>query len=380
MSNAENMFTPHGGEADGAPAAKRPRTRLIAVCVLAAVVILAAVVGFSSYRAAIVSKGIDQLTCHALLKPGKGVSTVELCGQWYHDGVLMGQLPLGSAPLPLRLDVAMEGVSSFGDNTLTIAPLDELKKCLPTDDEAACSYVSSGPVASGSIPVTAGELYCVGYAARSDAAEGLVVPLPEQITADPARLTGLSGDVYMVWACFSDGGTDGESRFADPALAKELGWALFRPGSWYAQALTSTYDDPRDVDLYQMFYNGGSRQPTQEEYDYVQYQLCDPGTDVVVISPQEMDEALTEVFGLTLEETRKKDLAQFIYREETDCYYLCHGDTNVMAVEFLSADMAEGRAALTYEGWDGGLYTVTVELPTEAMFGQYHILSHVRTS
>lgn len=377
MSHSENMFTPHGGEADGVPAAKRPRTRVVAACVLAAAVILAAVAGFSSYRAAIVSKGIDQLTYHALLKPGKGISSVELCGQWYHDGVLMGQLPLGSSRLPLRLDVVMEGVSSFEDGTVTIAPLDELKKRLPTDDEAACSYVSSGPVASGSIPVTAGGLYCVGYAARSDA-ESLVIPLPEEITADPAKLTDLSGDVYVVWAYFSDGGTD--SRFADPALAKELGWALFYPGSWYAQALTSTYDDPRDVDLYQMFYNGGSRRPTQEEYDYVQYQLGDPGTDVVVISPQEMDEALTEVFALTLDETRKKNLAQFIYREETDCYYLCHGDTNVMAVEFLSADMAEDRAALTYEGWDGERYSVTVELPTEAMFGQYHILSHVRTS
>ena len=222
MSHSENMFTPHGGEADGVPAAKRPRTRVVAACVLA--VILAAVAGFSSYRAAIVSKGIDQLTYHALLKPGKGISSVELCGQWYHDGVLVGQLPIGSARLPLRLDVAMEGTSHFEDGVMTIAPLDELKKCLPIDNEAGCSYVSSGPVTSGSIPVTAGGLYCVGFAARSDA-ESLVVPLPEEITADPARLTSLSCDVYVVWACFSDGGTGG--RFADPALAKELGWALF---------------------------------------------------------------------------------------------------------------------------------------------------------
>ena len=378
MSHSENMFTPHGGEADGVPAAKRPRTRVVAACVLAAAVILAAVAGFSSYRAAIVSKGIDQLTCHALLKPGKGISSVELCGQWYHDGVLVGQLPMGSARLPLRLDVAMEGASHFEDNTMTIAPLDELKKCLPADDEAACSYVSSGPLTSGSIPVTAGELYCVGFAARSDAAEGLVVPLPEEITADPARLTSLSCDVYVVWACFSDDGTD--SRFADPALAKELGRALFRPGSWYAQALTSTYDDPRDVDLFQMFYNGGSRQPSQEEYDYVQYRLGDPGTDVMVISRQEMDEALTEVFGLTLEETHKKNLAQFIYREETDCYYLCHGDTNVMSVDITSGlSLGDGRMSLSYTGWDGGLYTVTVELP-DGISGEYRISSHVKIS
>lgn len=358
--------------------AKRPRTRVVAACVLAAAVILAAVAGFSSYRAAIVSKGIDQLTCHALLKPGKGISSVELCGQWYHDGVLVGQLPMGSARLPLRLDVAMEGASRFEDGVMTIAPLDELKKCLPADDEAACSYVSSGPLTSGSIPVTAGELYCVGFAARSDAAEGLVVPLPEEITADPARLTSLSCDVYVVWACFSDDGTD--SRFADPALAKELGRALFRPGSWYAQALTSTYDDPRDVDLFQMFYNGGSRQPSQEEYDYVQYRLGDPGTDVMVISRQEMDEALTEVFGLTLEETHKKNLAQFIYREETDCYYLCHGDTNVMSVDITSGlSLGDGRMSLSYTGWDGGLYTVTVELP-DGISGEYRISSHVKIS
>ena len=375
MSHSGNMFTPRGRASDGVPAAKRPRTRIIAVCVLAAAVILAAVAVFSSYRAAIVSKGVDQLTYHALLKPGKGVSSAELCGQWYHDGELVGQLPLGSARLPLQLDVTMEGTSSFEDNTMTIAPLDELKKCLPAEDEAACSYVSSGPVTSGSIPVTAGALYCVGFAARSDAAEGLVVPLPEEITADPARLTGLSGDVYVVWACFSDGDTDG--RFADPALAKELGRALFYPGSWYVQALTSTYDDPRDVDLFQMFYNGGSRQPTQEEYDYVQYQLGDPGTDVMVISRQEMDEALTEVFGLTLEETHKKNLEQFIYREETDCYYLCHGDTNAMSVDIISGqDPGDGRMSLSYTGWDGGQYTVTVELP-DGISGQYRILSHV---
>ena len=371
------MFTPHEGKSDGVPAAKRPRTRVVAACVLAAAVILAAVAGFSSYRAAIVSKGVDQLTCHALLKPGKGISSVELCGQWYHDGVLVGQLPMGSARLPLRLDVAMEGASRFEDGVMTIAPLDELKKCLPADDEAACSYVSSGPVTSGSIPVTAGDLYCVGFAARSDAAEGLVVPLPEEITADPARLTSLSCDVYVVWACFSDDGTD--SRFADPALAKELGRVLFWPGSWYAQALTSTYDDPRDVDLFQMFYNGGSRQPTQEEYDYVQYRLGDPGTDVMVISRQEMDEALTEVFGLTLEETHKKNLAQFIYREETDCYYLCHGDTNVMSVDITSGlSLGDGRMSLSYTGWDGGLYTVTVELP-DGISGEYRISSHVKS-
>ena len=378
MQHAENKFPPEEGKLKER-GHRPPRTRVIAACVLAAIVILAAVAGFSSRKAVIVSKGFDISTYHSLLKPGKGVSSVELCSQWYHNGSLVGYLPMGSAALPLRLDVAMEGTSSYADGVVTIAPLDELKKKLPTDDEAGCSYVGSGPIASGRIPVTAGKLYCVGYAARSDA-RSLTVPLPEEITADPAKLTGLYGDIYVVWAYFSDSPPDGGSYFMGLEPTSDLGWALFRPGSWYAQALTSTYDDPRDVDLYQMFYNGGSRHPTQEEYDYVQQQLGDPGTDVMVISPQEMDDALTEVFGLTLEETHKNNLAQFIYREETDCYYLCHGDTNAMAVEFLSTDMlGDGRAALRYTGWDGGQYTVTVELP-DSISEQYHILSHVKVS
>ena len=378
MQHAENKFPPEEGKLKER-GHRPPRTRVIAACVLAAIVILAAAAGFSSRKAVIVSKGFDISTYHSLLKPGKGVSSVELCGQWYHNGSPVGYLPMGSAALPLRLDVAMEGTSSYADGVVTIAPLDELKKKLPTDDDAGCSYVGSGPIASGRIPVTAGKLYCVGYAARSDA-RSLTVPLPEEITADPAKLTGLYGDIYVVWAYFSDSPPDGGSYFMELEPTSDLGWALFRPGSWYAQALTSTYDDPRDVDLYQMFYNGGSRQPTQEEYDYVQQQLGDPGTDVMVISPQEMDDALTEVFGLTLEETHKNNLAQFIYREETDCYYLCHGDTNAMAVEFLSTDMlGDGRAALRYTGWDGGQYTVTVELP-DSISEQYHILSHVKVS
>ena len=100
----------------------------------------------------------------------------------------------------------------------------------------------------------------------------------------------------------------------------------------------------------------------------------------MVISRQEMDEALTEVFGLTLEETHKKNLAQFIYREETDCYYLCHGDTNVMSVDITSGlSLGDGRMSLSYTGWDGGLYTVTVELP-DGISGEYRISSHVKIS
>lgn len=165
---------------------------------------------------------------------------------------------------------------------------------------------------------------------------------------------------------------------ADPN-APERFQELFAAGGWYAQALTSTYADPRNVDLGQMFYNGGGRQVTQEEYDYVQRQMGDPGVDVMVVSPEEMDAALTEVFGLTLAETNQIGLDAFLFWEETGNYYLCHGDTNVMAVTFAEVrNLGEGCFALTYEGWDGS-YRVELRLGhTEADAGHVYIASHTR--
>ncbi len=90
--------------------------------------------------------------------------------------------------------------------------------------------------------------------------------------------------------------TDPVTPAAEPVTPEKL-QELFATGGWYAQALTSTYEDPRDVDLVQMFYNGGGRQVTQEEYDYVQRQLDGPDTDVMAVSPAEMDAALTEAGG-----------------------------------------------------------------------------------
>lgn len=165
---------------------------------------------------------------------------------------------------------------------------------------------------------------------------------------------------------------------ADPVTPEKL-QELFAIGGWYAQALTSTYEDPRDVDLVQMFYNGGGRRVTQEEYDYVQRQLGDPGADVMVVSPAEMDAALTEVFGLTLEETNKKGLDGFIFWEETGNYYLCHGDTNIMTVTFTDVrNLGEGCFTLTYEGWDGA-YHVELRLgQTEADAGHVYIAGHTK--
>ena len=170
---------------------------------------------------------------------------------------------------------------------------------------------------------------------------------------------------------------DDEGRPLDETMMEQLN-GLFFAGSWYSQALTSTYEDPRDVDLGQMFYNGSkNRQITPEEYQYIQQQCGFPGIDVMVISPQEMDEALLEVFGLTLEDTHKVGLDQFLYWEETGCYYLVHGDTNAIGITFTEGQtLGEGCLALTYTGYDG-TYLVRLRLgQTESDAGHVYIESH----
>ena len=97
----------------------------------------------------------------------------------------------------------------------------------------------------------------------------------------------------------------------------------------------------------------------------------------MVISPQEMDEALLEVFGLTLEDTHKVGLDQFLYWEETGCYYLVHGDTNAIGITFTEGQtLGEGCLALTYTGYDG-TYLVRLRLgQTASDAGHVYIESH----
>ena len=379
--------------------AKQPRTRAVAAFVLAAVVILAAVAGFTGGESGsftLRAQWVDEQTVRLSVSGDDG-SMVMLYRTQYHDGEAVASTKPILLTLPNRnLDIVLLDDGSMTDNadflTTTWTAQSNEPVRFPTTDWAqtdpSLGFVWS--VMEDTLHMEPGSMYPIAWCGFSG--DGNIDFLPvKQLSENPDQMQAQKGDYFVVWMLFPyhlqtnrdpsmypDIGTD-EAGALLRRLAEQQA-ALFQIGSWYTQALTSTYDDPRDVDLYQMFYNGGSRHPTQEEYDYVQYLLDYPGTDVMVISPQEMDEALTEVFGLTLEETHKNNLAQFIYREETDCYYLCHGDTNVMSVDITSApELSDGRAALRYTGWDGGQYTVTVELP-DSISGQYHILSHVKVS
>jgi hypothetical protein len=89
------------------------------------------------------------------------------------------------------------------------------------------------------------------------------------------------------------------------------------------------------VDLYQFFYNGAKgvdswpTTPTDEEWEQLKKK---PGFkkdyNFYRISTEEMNTALMATFGLTLEETNKVGLENFVYLESTDCYYMMHTDHN----------------------------------------------------
>ena len=173
--------------------------------------------------------------------------------------------------------------------------------------------------------------------------------------------------------------------------------ALFEADfSLYSQALTSYFDGPEDVDLVQFFYNGHLAHrkdpssylpPTElelthfrEHYgeDHMIFQL-----DATVISEDEMNADLQEVFGLTLEQTHQVGLDKMEFCAASGRYFLFHGDANAMTAQIQSGhwlDVDETRVALTYPGGfneectavmenrDGHWYLVSNHSPMEESF------------
>ncbi len=140
------------------------------------------------------------------------------------------------------------------------------------------------------------------------------------------------------------------------------------------QFLSSLYNAPEKIDLFQLFYCGSGviEIPTEAELEAV---IAVNAWDVVPdcycekTSRANMDAVLSEYMGLTLEETEKIGLDQFTYLEEFDAYYYYHGDTNyrgsiafyggeqegdVLRLFYNDTYMADGEKVLTLRVKDGG--------------------------
>ncbi|MDE6014216.1 MAG: hypothetical protein K2H41_00755 [Acetatifactor sp.] len=135
--------------------------------------------------------------------------------------------------------------------------------------------------------------------------------------------------------------------------------------------LSSEYDTPEEIDLFELFYNGfynsvsGNWSQAGEEELAILAELDDAAIylDVMKVTAEEMEAVLQEKLGLSLEETQKKGLENFYYLEEYDSYYLVHGDTNFDWCTVTSGIRESGdRLTLEYtKEYEGGQWVVTLQ-------------------
>lgn len=153
----------------------------------------------------------------------------------------------------------------------------------------------------------------------------------------------------------------GANKFEDaPLTAEEL--AYFNGDAFFNgtscpnirnQFLSSLYDTPEQIDLFQLFYCGSGLPETvtdTEMADVITYNGWDTATDCACekISRANMDAVLTEYTGLTLAKTEGVGLENFTYLAEYDAYYCYHGDTNYRATITFSGGQRQGDLVHLY--------------------------------
>ena len=96
------------------------------------------------------------------------------------------------------------------------------------------------------------------------------------------------------------------------------------PKAFYHIALAQTYTDPKEIDLFRFFYNGDETPWTETdgEKSLINNSVKDGEfMDHFRSAPENMDTILKMCFGLTLADTKKTGLSQFVYSKDTGCYY-----------------------------------------------------------
>ena len=98
------------------------------------------------------------------------------------------------------------------------------------------------------------------------------------------------------------------------------------------QFLTSLYERPEDIDLYELFYCGTGISETMTEVERVLVGNFDPDGSLICptdkLSLDAIDTVLLENTGLTLDKTSKTGMEYFQYLPQYESYYHTHGDTN----------------------------------------------------
>ncbi len=141
------------------------------------------------------------------------------------------------------------------------------------------------------------------------------------------------------------------------------------------QMLASEYDQPANIDLFQLFYNGNggaAGQVSEEEVALLTESYSEaPVLDIVKVTAEEMNAVLVEKTGVQLEETQQKGLGNFYYLEQYDSFYNIAGDTNFNWCTVTSGVRQSGRELIleyTKENEDGQWRVVLEETDDGYLF------------
>lgn len=148
------------------------------------------------------------------------------------------------------------------------------------------------------------------------------------------------------------------------------------------QFLCCLYEQPEDIDLFELFYNGaGDDRTAPEGVDReavnaaldMENQVC-PAT---LLTTAQMDAVLAANTGLTLEDMNQVGFDHFRYLPDFDLYYHFHGDTNYRGNVMISTGTRSGNEVSLYyeDGFYGdGWKCVTLE---ETADGSWQFRSNI---
>ncbi|HZK43767.1 MAG TPA: S-layer homology domain-containing protein [Syntrophomonadaceae bacterium] len=153
------------------------------------------------------------------------------------------------------------------------------------------------------------------------------------------------------------------------------------------QFLSSLYDEPADIDLFELFYCGSGISETMTDDELKAVMAKSGMTGSIEELPcgceknsrSNMDQILTECMGIRLADTNEVGLDNFIYLPQYDAYYHLHGDTNYrINIKFSRGEHEGNLIRLFYNDTfsSGGDRVLTLEERN----GEYLFVSHQKVS
>ena len=153
------------------------------------------------------------------------------------------------------------------------------------------------------------------------------------------------------------------------------------------QFLSSPYDEPSDINLFELFYCGSGLDETMTDDELMavmeKLEMTDnPDCKCEKNSTANMDEILTEHMNIKLADTKKMGLEDFVYLSDYDAYYFFHGDTNyrsninfsrgeregdVIRLFYIDGFFADGEKILTLREKNGEYLFTSNQMIDEAM-------------